>query len=132
MRRAGTAAVEFQDRCPLADRPSQAIPGNRGWWRKVKCLNREEFVVIGWTDPEGARPFLSASLLAYYDPDGRLVYAGRVGICINTAELEGLWCRLQPLAVDKMPLDVPPARTSRFGSPLVLRPRPLGAARARR
>jgi ATP-dependent DNA ligase len=31
-------------------------PGNRGLWLKVKCLNREEFVVVGWTDPEGARP----------------------------------------------------------------------------
>ena len=29
-------------------------PGNRGLWVKVKCLNREEFVVVGWTDPEGA------------------------------------------------------------------------------
>jgi ATP-dependent DNA ligase len=27
-------------------------PGNRGLWLKVKCLNREEFVVVGWTDPE--------------------------------------------------------------------------------
>jgi ATP-dependent DNA ligase len=59
-------------------------------------------------------------LLAYYDPDGRLVYAGRVGTGINTAELERLWRRLQPLATDRMPLDVPPPRTSRFGSPLVL------------
>ena len=24
-------------------------PGNRGLWRKVKCLNRAEFVVVGWT-----------------------------------------------------------------------------------
>jgi bifunctional non-homologous end joining protein LigD len=51
-------------------------PGNRGLWLKVKCLNREEFVVIGWTDPEGARRWLGAPLLAYYDPDGRLTYAG--------------------------------------------------------
>jgi DNA ligase D-like protein (predicted ligase) len=51
-------------------------PGNRGLWVKVKCQNREEFVVVGWTDPEGARPRLGALLLAYYDPDGRLVYAG--------------------------------------------------------
>jgi bifunctional non-homologous end joining protein LigD len=46
-------------------------PGNRGLWRKVKCLHREEFVVVGWTDPEGSRPFLGALLLGYYDPDGR-------------------------------------------------------------
>jgi len=44
------------------------IPGNRGLWLKVKCLNREEFVVIGWTDPEGSRPWLGALLLGYYDP----------------------------------------------------------------
>ena len=56
----------------------------------------------------------------YYDPDGRLVYAGRAGTGINTAELERLWRRLQPLATSRMPLEVPPPRTSRFGSPLVL------------
>ena len=95
-------------------------PGNRGLWVKVKCLNREEFVVIGWTDPEGSRPFLGALLLGYYDPGGRLIYAGRVGTGINQAELGRLWRRLQPLAVDKMPLDVPPPRSTRFGSPLVL------------
>jgi ATP-dependent DNA ligase len=39
-------------------------PGNRGLWLKVKCLHREEFVVVGWTDPEGSRPFLGAPLLA--------------------------------------------------------------------
>jgi bifunctional non-homologous end joining protein LigD len=96
------------------------MPSNRGLWLKVKCLNREEFVVIGWTDPEGSRPFLGTLLLGYYDPDGRLVYAGRVGTGINTAELERLWRRLHPLAVNKMPLDVPPPRSTRFGSPLVL------------
>ncbi|MGC2522581.1 MAG: non-homologous end-joining DNA ligase [Stellaceae bacterium] len=95
-------------------------PANRGLWRKVKCLNREEFVVVGGTDPEGRRPRLGALLLGYYDPDGRLIYAGRAGTGLNDAELERLWRRLQPLAVERMPLDVPPPRTSRFGSPLVL------------
>jgi bifunctional non-homologous end joining protein LigD len=47
--------------------------------------------VVGWTDPEGSRPWLGALLLAYYDPDGRLVYAGRFGTGINRAELERLW-----------------------------------------
>ncbi len=95
-------------------------PGNRGLWLKVKCLNREEFVVIGWTDPEGSRPFLGALLLGYYDLDGKLIYAGRVGTGINQAELARLWHRLQPLAINKMPLDVPPPRSTRFGLPLVL------------
>jgi bifunctional non-homologous end joining protein LigD len=95
-------------------------PGNRGLWLKVKCLNREEFVVVGWTDPEGSRPFLGALLLAYYDRDGRLIYAGRAGTGIGHAELERLWRRLQPLATPRMPLDKPPPRDSRFGSPLTL------------
>jgi bifunctional non-homologous end joining protein LigD len=82
---------------------------------KVKCLNREEFVVVGWTDPEGRRPLLGALLLAYYDPDGRLVYAGRGGSGINDAELARLWRRLQPLAVSQMPLEIPPPRSNRFG-----------------
>ena len=89
-------------------------------WLQVKCLNREEFVVVGWTDPEGARPWLGALLLAYYDPDGRLVYAGRAGTGIGHAELGRLWRRLQPLATPRMPLDKPPPRDSRFGSPLTL------------
>jgi bifunctional non-homologous end joining protein LigD len=95
-------------------------PGNRGLWLKVKCLDREEFVVIGWTDPEGARPFLGALLLGYYDADGRLIFAGRVGSGINRAELQRLSRKLQPLATDKMPLAAAAPRNSRFGSPLEL------------
>jgi bifunctional non-homologous end joining protein LigD len=89
-------------------------------WLKTKCLNREEFIVVGWTDPEGSRPHLGALLLAYYAPDGRLVYAGRAGTGMPMRELARLSARLKPLATDRMPLDVPPPRGSRFGSPLVL------------
>jgi ATP-dependent DNA ligase len=91
-----------------------------GLWRKVKCLNRAEFVVIGWTDPEGARPYLGALLLGYHDPDGRLVFAGRAGSGISQAELQRLSRKLRPLMTDTMPLAAPPPRNSRFGSPLEL------------
>lgn len=59
----GQGATFHQRACALslegivskrADAPY--APGNRGLWLKVKCLNREEFVVVGWTDPEGTRP----------------------------------------------------------------------------
>jgi DNA ligase D-like protein (predicted ligase) len=95
-------------------------PGQRGLWRKVKCLNREEFVVVGWTDPEGSRPFIGALLLGYYNRDGRLIYAGRVGSGMRVDQLEVLLRRLEPLRTGEMPLDVAPPRSTRFGSPLVL------------
>jgi DNA ligase D-like protein (predicted ligase) len=93
---------------------------DRHTWLKIKCLNREEFVVIGWSDPEGSRHRIGSLLLCYYTPDGKLIYAGRAGTGLPVAELERLWQRLQPLVVDKMPLAMPPPRNSRFGSPLVL------------
>jgi ATP-dependent DNA ligase len=65
--------------------------------------------VVGWTDPEGSRPSLGSLFLAYYDPQGRLIYASRAGVGIDNAELRRLRRCLQPLAIDKMPLDVPAA-----------------------
>jgi DNA ligase D-like protein (predicted ligase) len=94
--------------------------GNRGLWRKAKCLNRREFVVLGWTNPEGSRPHLGALLLGYYTDDGKLVYAGRVGTGMSEKVLKDLRRRLDPLARPKSPLNAPPPRSTRFGSPLVL------------
>jgi bifunctional non-homologous end joining protein LigD len=93
---------------------------DRRSWLKTKCLNREEFVVVGWSDPEGSRHRIGSLLLGYYTPDRKLIYAGRVGTGMTVAELERVYRRLHPLAVDKMPLSEPPPRGSRFGSPLVL------------
>ncbi len=95
-------------------------PGNRGLWRKSKCLNRQEFVVVGWTNPEGSRPHLGALLLGYYADDGKLIYAGRVGTGMPGKVLVDLRRRLDPLARSKSPLSAPPPRTTRFGSPLEL------------
>ncbi len=95
-------------------------PGDRGIWVKSKCLNREEFVVVGWTDPEGSRGHLGALLLGFYTDDGRLLYAGRAGTGLTDKELKRLAGVLAPLAVAKMPLSAPPPRDSRFGSRLKL------------
>jgi len=101
-----------------ADQPY--VPGDRGIWVKSKCLNREEFVVVGWTAPEGSRRHIGALLLAYYTDDGRLHYAGRAGTGITDKELKRLAGILAPLQVPKMLLAEPPPRDSRFGSPLQL------------
>jgi DNA ligase D-like protein (predicted ligase) len=95
-------------------------PGNRGLWRKAKAVNRQEFVVVGWSDPEGSRPHLGALLLGYYTDDGKLTYAGRVGTGMPVKVLADLRRRLEPLARKTSPLNVLPPRKTRFGSPLVL------------
>jgi ATP-dependent DNA ligase len=66
-------------------------PGDRGIWRKVKCINEDEFVVVGFTNPEGRRPYLGSLLLGYYTPAGDLIYAGRAGTGMNEAELKRLF-----------------------------------------
>ena len=100
------------------DRPY--APGDRGIWVKSKCLNREEFVVVGWTDPEGSRRHIGALLLAYYTDDGRLHYAGRAGTGMTAKELKRLAGVLAPLQMARMPVAEAPPRDSRFGSPLHL------------
>ena len=94
-------------------------PGNRGIWVKTKALNRQEFVVVGWTDPEGSRPALGSLLLGYYGDDGKLTYAGRAGTGMTDSELHALVKKLTPLAADEMPLAAAPPKNTR-GKPLVL------------
>lgn len=100
------------------DRPY--LPGDRGAWVKSKCLNRAEFVIVGWSDPEGSRNGIGALLLGYYDPDGRLLYAGRVGTGMSVKTLDMLLAKLKPLEIPKMALAVAPPRKTRFGGPLAL------------
>jgi DNA ligase D-like protein (predicted ligase) len=94
-------------------------PGNRGLWRKAKALNRQEFVVVGWSDPEGSRS-LGVWLLGHYTEAGKLIYAARVGTGMSGKVLADLRRRLDPVARKTSPLSVPPPRSTRFGSPLIL------------
>ena len=96
------------------------LPGDRGVWLKSKCLSRAEFVIVGWSDPEGSRHGLGALLLGYYEADGRLLYAGRVGTGMSFSTLAMLHERLKPLGIPKMALAVAPPRKTRFGGPLAL------------
>jgi len=59
-------------------------------------------------------------LLGYYTDDGKLNYAGRVGTGMSVKVLAELRRRLEPLARKTSPLGIPPPRSTRFGSPLVL------------
>ena len=96
--------------CKRANSPYR--PGRSSAWLKVKCCNREEFVVIGWTPPQGHRSGLGSLHVGYYDPSGDLHYAGGVGTGFNTRELSVLRARL-----DRMPA-MGPQRVLCAGDPL--------------
>ena len=89
-------------------------PGSRSLWRKAKALNRQEFVVIGWSDPEGSRPHLGALLVGYYTDDGKLIYAGRVGTGMPVKVLAELRRRLDPLYQDSLIMTDRPNRGWRW------------------
>ncbi len=65
-------------------------------WLKVKCIKRQEFVIVGYTDPEGSRTGFGALLLAVHD-GAELVFAGKVGTGFNEQLLTDLKKRLSRL-----------------------------------
>jgi ATP-dependent DNA ligase len=80
-------------------------------------LNRQEFVILCWSNPEGSRLHLEALLLGYYTDEGKLIYAGRVGTGMPVKVLADLRRLLDPLGRKTSPLSVLPPRSTRFGSP---------------
>src|SRR6185369_15959413 len=59
-------------------------------WVKLKCGRRQEFVIGGYTDPQGARTGIGSLLLGVHDKDGTLRYAGNVGTGFNEQVLRDL------------------------------------------
>lgn len=62
-------------------------------WLKFRVENRQEFIVAGYTDPEGSRTGFGALLLGYYE-DNALRYAGKVGTGFDESTLRSLHKRL--------------------------------------
>jgi bifunctional non-homologous end joining protein LigD len=71
-------------------------------WLKVKCHGRQEFVIGGFTKPEGSRVGFGSLLLGYYE-GGELHYAGRVGAGFDQAMLGDLSKRLKQIATKSSP-----------------------------
>src|SRR6516225_7762983 len=99
---------------PMTATSPTAVHGSRSSALTAKSLSSSDR-----SDREGSRHHIGSLLLGYYTSEGKLIYAGRVGTGMPVAELERLWRRLQPLVIEKMPLNEPPPRGTRFGSPLV-------------
>ncbi len=79
-------------------------------WIKLKCKNRQEFVVVGFSDPKGARSAFGALLLGLHDADsGQLRYAGKVGTGFNETTLKSIYQQLLPLETKKAAVVNPPS-----------------------
>jgi bifunctional non-homologous end joining protein LigD len=98
----------------ICKRPNAPYRAGRGpSWVKVKCGQREEMIVVGWTPPAGSRVGLGALHLAYHDPAGLLQYAGGVGTGFSDRELG----RVRNL-LDAVASPAPPAGMVYAGDPI--------------
>jgi bifunctional non-homologous end joining protein LigD len=75
-------------------------------WLKVKCIRRQEFVIVGWTPSQAKGRGFRSLLLAVNGPEG-LVYAGKVGTGFNMETLHDLRARFDRIAREKAPVSVP-------------------------
>jgi bifunctional non-homologous end joining protein LigD len=87
------------------DRPYRA--GRSTEWLKIKCQSRDEFVVIGFTEPAGQRHGFGALILGYYDGQRQLHYAGRVGTGFSDAQLAEMRPLLEAIERREPPAPVP-------------------------
>ncbi|MFK9083095.1 DNA ligase D [Pseudomonas neuropathica] len=79
-------------------------------WVKLKCKHRQEFVIVGFTDPKGSRNAFGALLLGLHDKDsGELRYAGKVGTGFTEATLNSIHRQLKPLQTKKPAVVNPPS-----------------------
>ena len=77
-------------------------------WIKLKCKRRQEFVIVGFSEPKGSRAHFGALLLGLHDADGALRYAGKVGTGFSSATLKTLYQQLKPLQRKTCPLQQAP------------------------
>jgi bifunctional non-homologous end joining protein LigD len=93
----------------ISKKPTPPYRGTRTkCWLKIKCIRRQEFVVIGWwrARPKG-RGF--RSLILAVNEDGKLRFAGKVGTGFSLQTLQELHARLQKLEIKEAPAPVPRA-----------------------
>jgi bifunctional non-homologous end joining protein LigD len=94
-------------------------PGRRsGTWLKVKVIQQQEFVIGGYTEPQGARSHFGSLLVGYYK-EGRLLFASKVGTGFDHRLLESLYDQFQKLKREECPFaNLPEKRVGRYGQGL--------------
>ena len=75
---------------------------------KTKCTRRQEFVIGGFTDPEGSRAGIGALLLGVHDHAGALVFAGKVGTGFTQKSAQEMRWRLDTLEQNECPFGARP------------------------
>jgi bifunctional non-homologous end joining protein LigD len=83
-------------------------------WLKVKCMQRQEFVVAGYTDPAGSREEFGALLLGVYNGD-KLQYCGKVGTGFGSELLREVAKKFKTLELAKPSFDNPPTGSEARG-----------------
>jgi len=87
---------------------SRYQPGRRSPdWKKMKVLNQDEFVLLGWTPGQGGRGASFGALLLGAYVDGELRWVGQVGTGFTDRSLQDLMRRLEPLRIDQPPINDP-------------------------
>jgi bifunctional non-homologous end joining protein LigD len=84
-------------------------PGRTNTWLKTKCIARQEFVIGGFTDPEGSREGIGALLIGFYDKNHDLIFAGKVGTGFTQKGARELRKRLDRLEQQICPFATRPA-----------------------
>jgi bifunctional non-homologous end joining protein LigD len=97
------------------ERDSVYEPGRRSRsWIKLKCIHEQEFVIGGYTPPEGTRSHFGALLVGYYEKE-ELRFAGKVGTGFNEALLKSLHRKMRALSREACPFaDMPGTTRSRW------------------
>jgi DNA ligase D-like protein (predicted ligase) len=83
---------------------STYVHGRSKRWLKFKCVNRQELVIAGYTEPKGERTGFGALLVGYYAGQS-LTYAGKVGTGYDEDTLERLGRRLRSMERKTPPLE---------------------------
>src|SRR5690348_12071245 len=73
-------------------------------WLKIKCIERQEFVIVGWSESDKRLGFRSLLLAA--KEKGKLTYVGKVGTGFNAKRIDELMDLMRPLEVDEPPVEV--------------------------
>ena len=120
----GSGADAFSEACRLGAegivsklRDQPYMSAKRTGWVKTKCVQRQEFVIGGFTDPEGSRQGIGALLVGYHDaahdatgsPNRDvLAFAGKVGTGFTAKSSLDLRKRLEAIEIDRSPFTPPP------------------------